>query len=191
MVPFRLIVTLALTLGSGAALAHGGHGGAGFASGLAHPFTGVDHVLAMMAVGLLAARQPGAGRWALPAAFVLAMIAGAVLGAAGIAMPLQEAGIAASLLVFGAMVAFVARAPLAAALPIVGLFAACHGGAHFAEMGQGSLLAYVAGFTAASVALHACGLVLGRWAPQQRVAQRAKRMLGGVIAGAGLVLLGA
>ncbi len=190
MVPSRLIVTLALTLGSGAAMAHSGHSGAGFAAGLAHPFTGLDHLLAMVAVGLLAARQPGAGRWALPAGFVLAMMVGALLGAAGVALPMQEAGVASSLLVFGVMIAWAARASLAVALPIVSLFALFHGGAHFAEMGQGTLVTYVGGFVLASVFLHGAGWVLGQWVPQHRAGVAAKRMVGGLIAGTGLLLLG-
>jgi len=190
MLAFRFIVALALTAGSGAAMAHSGHGGAGFLSGFAHPFSGLDHLLAMVAVGLLAARHKGAARLALPAGFVLSMVAGALLGAAGWVLPAQEALVASSLMVFGFMLAFVARAPMAVTLPIVSVFAVFHGGAHFAEMGQAGLASYVAGFAIATVALHGAGLLLARWAPEHRLAQQFKRALGGVIAATGLVFLG-
>jgi len=190
MLAFRFIVALALTAGSGAAMAHSGHGGTGFLSGLFHPFSGLDHMLAMIAVGLLASRQKGMARLALPAGFVLSMIAGALVGAAGWVLPAQETAIATSLLVFGLMIAFVVRAPLALAMAVVCLFAVFHGGAHFAEMGHASLVTYVTGFAIATVALHGAGLLLASWAPEHRVAQQFKRVLGGLIAGTGLVLLG-
>ena len=190
MLAFRFIVALALTAGSGAAMAHSGHGGDGFLSGFAHPFSGLDHMLAMVAVGLLASRQKGIARFALPAGFVLSMIGGALAGAAGWVLPAQESAVATSLLVFGLMIAFVVRAPLPLAMAVVSLFAVFHGGAHFAEMGHAGLATYVAGFAIATVALHGAGLLLASWAPEHRVAQQFKRVLGGLIAGTGLVLLG-
>lgn len=187
---FRFIVALALTAASGAAMAHGGHGGNGFMAGFAHPFSGLDHMLAMVAVGLLASRQKGIARFALPAGFVLSMIGGALAGAAGWVLPTQEAAIATSLLVFGLMIAFVVRAPLPLAMAVVSLFAVFHGGAHFVEMGHADLITYVIGFALATVALHGAGLLLANWAPEHRATRQLKRALGGLIAGTGLVLLG-
>ncbi|QID16875.1 HupE/UreJ family protein [Nitrogeniibacter mangrovi] len=187
----RFVLALALLAGSSVAMAHPGHGGAGFGAGFIHPFSGLDHVMAMIAVGLFAMRQSGSGRWVLPGAFLAAMVGGALLGAAGVGLPLQEAGIAASLLVFGLAIAFLARAPLSVAVPMVAFFGLFHGGAHFAEMGHGSLTAYVTGFAVATVTLHAAGMVVGGWMPRNGASRLFKRALGAVIAGTGLVLLGA
>lgn len=188
----RLIpIALPLLLVAGSALAHSGHGEAGFASGFAHPMSGLDHMLAMLAVGLYAARAKGAQRWQLPAAFVLAMLGGAGLGALGIALPLVEGGIAASVLVFGLLIAFLAKLPARAAVPLVAAFALFHGFAHHAEMGAGSLAAYAAGFAAGTALLHAAGYLLARWMPEAGWAVKAQRVAGGLIAGTGAVLLGA
>lgn len=192
MNPRKPIVAVALALASGAALAHPGHGaGASFFSGLAHPFGGLDHVLAMIAVGLYAATQSGLARRALPAAFLLAMLAGAGLGAAGLALPGVEAGIAASVLVLGLLIAFAARLPVAAALPLLAVFALLHGHAHQAAIGGASLAAYVCGLAVATLALHALGFVAARSLPQTPLAIGAQRICGGLIAAAGIVLLGA
>lgn len=187
----RLFAAAALAAASGTALAHPGHEVASFATGFAHPFGGLDHLLAMFAVGLYAARQPGAPHWALPGSFVLAMLAGAGLGAAGMALPVVEPGIALSVLVLGLMIALAARLPLAASLPMVAAFAIFHGFAHHAEMGRAALATYVAGFALATAVLHAAGYLLARWMPETVLAQRIKRALGAVIAGFGVVMLGA
>lgn len=185
----RTFTALTLFLAAGSAMAHGGHGGS-FAAGVVHPFSGLDHILAMLAVGLYAGRQEGALRWALPAGFVGAMLLGAMLGAHGHSLPAIEGGVAASLLILGLMIAFVVRLPLAAALALIGTMAVFHGLAHQAEMGAGSLASYAAGFAIATAALHLAGIVLARWMPQSPTAQILKRALGGGIAATGLVLLG-
>lgn len=187
----RPALALVLALAAAPALAHPDHGTASLASGLAHPLGGLDHLLAMLAVGLFAARQRGGARWMLPAGFVLAMLGGAALSAAGIALPAVETGIAASVLVFGLLIASLARLPLAAALPLVAAFALFHGHAHHAEMGAGSAFAYTAGFALATAALHLAGLGLARLLPDTRAGRLALRVGGGAIAGAGVVLLGA
>jgi urease accessory protein len=195
MNPLRMLATPALALGlaaaSGTAFAHPGHESASFITGFAHPFGGLDHLLAMLAVGLYAARQSGTAWRALPAGFVLAMLAGAGLGAAGIALPAVETGIAASVLVLGLLIALAARLALGAALPLVAAFAVFHGHAHHAEMGGASLATYVAGFVLATALLHGIGYALARWMPQTAVWQRMQRMAGGAIAATGAVLLGA
>lgn len=185
------LVAVALATVSGAALAHPGHEGASFFSGFAHPFGGVDHLLAMLAVGLYAARQPGATRWMLPAGFVLAMLAGAGLGALDFALPAVEAGIAASVLVLGLLIALAARLPVAASLPLVAAFALFHGHAHHAEMEGASLATYVLGFALATALLHGAGYALTRWTPQTLLGDRVHRAAGAAIAGTGALLLGA
>lgn len=187
----RLLCSLPLTLFAGTALAHPGHESASFFSGFGHPIGGLDHLLAMLAVGLLAARQVGRARWALPVAFVVAMLAGAGLSALGVALPAVESGIALSVLVLGLLIALVAKLPVAVAAPLVAVFALFHGHAHHAEMGEGSLFAFTAGFALATALLHAAGFVFARVLPDTIVALRVKRAVGGLIAVAGAVLLAA
>lgn len=191
MIPSRSLATLVLLLAAGSVSAHPGHETASFASGFGHPFGGLDHLLAMLAVGLYAALQPRTARWALPAGFVAAMLAGAVLGAAGFALPAVETGISASVLILGLLIAFVVRLPIHAALPLVATFALFHGYAHHAEMGEGSLLSYAGGFAIATATLHGLGFMFARWLPETAMARTAKRVIGVAIATAGAVLLGA
>lgn len=185
------LAAVVLATASGAALAHPGHESASFFTGFTHPLGGLDHLLAMLAVGLYAARQPGATRWMLPAGFVLAMLAGAGLGAIGVALPAVEAGIAASMLVFGLLIALAARLPLTVSLPLVAAFALFHGHAHHAEMGGASLVTYAAGFALATGLLHGAGYVIARWIPQTRAGNAIKRAAGFVVAGVGGVMIGA
>ena len=187
----RLISALPLALFAGAALAHPGHESASFIEGFGHPIGGADHLLAMLAVGLLAARRAGRACWALPVAFVLAMLAGAGLGALGVALPAVETGIALSVLVLGLLIALVVKLPLSAAVPMVAAFALFHGHAHFTEMGHGTLWTYVTGFAIATAALHAAGYALARSLPETPAAAWSKRVLGGLIAAAGVFFLAA
>lgn len=171
-----------------AALAHPGHDAAAaltppFLAGLGHPLGGMDHLLAMVAVGLwatIAAGQSG-GRaiWALPLTFVAAMLAGGVMGAGGVALPLVEPLILASSILIGAAVALALRPALAATLPLVALFGVMHGHAHGAEAPSGGLALYAAGFALATAGLHLAGIALGRLGP------RATRALGAATAMAG------
>lgn len=179
-----------LLLSSQAALAHPGHGAAaGLAQGFAHPLSGADHLLAMVAVGLLAAARGGRALWAVPLAFLGMMAVGGALGAAGIALPFVETGIGLSVVAFGLAAAFGAGLPLAAALALVGAFAVFHGHAHGAEMPEtASGLAYGLGFLAASALLHLAGIGLGLAAG--RVAQgRALPFAGAAVAVAGVAVL--
>jgi urease accessory protein len=144
------------------ALAHPGHDANGFASGVAHPVSGLDHIMAMIAVGLWAAQMGGRAVWAVPLSFVTVMLAGGALGMAGVEIPFVESGILASILVLGLLIAAAAKLPLYASLPMVGVFALCHGHAHGAEMAAGALgLGYSAGFVIATAGLHLAGLSLG------------------------------
>lgn len=146
-----------------AAFAHAGHGEAsGVLHGLAHPVGGFDHVLAMVMVGVLAWQLGGRSLWLVPATFVTVMALGGTLGVAGVAVPAVELGIALSIVVLGAVVAFGARAPMAVLVALVGGFAVFHGYAHGAEMPENAGgLAYGLGFLAATAALHLAGLGLG------------------------------
>jgi urease accessory protein len=167
------------------AWAHPGHG-VGLGAGFAHPFGGLDHVLAMVAVGLWAAQLGGRALWLVPAGFVVAMLAGAALGWAGIGVIPAEAGILASVLLLGLLVAFAVRLPLALGLVVVGAFALCHGHAHGAELPAGAdALAFAAGFAAATALLHGLGVAGGLAARDGRLL----RWSGAGIATAGLVLI--
>ncbi|TVO68742.1 HupE/UreJ family protein [Denitromonas ohlonensis] len=190
MATSRVLLALVLAGGAGSAMAHGGHAGGHFAAGLAHPFGGVDHLLAMLAVGVYATRQSGRARWGLPLGFVVAMLCGAGLAALGVVLPAVEGGIGVSVLVMGLLIALAVKLPVSVALPLVGVFALFHGYAHVADMGGASLLSYVVGFVVATAVLHGAGYALGGWMPASRVAMAVKRVLGGVMAGVGLVLLG-
>ena len=145
------------------AFAHsGGDHVHGLLSGLEHPLLGVDHLLAMVAVGVIAARTGGRGVLLVPLSFVSAMVVGALLGMAGIGLPSLETGIALSLVVFGAMVGLIRPMPLAAAAALTALFGLFHGNAHGLEIPESaSGIAYAAGFVLATSALHAVGALSG------------------------------
>jgi len=145
------------------ALAHTGVGAThGFAHGFAHPVTGLDHVMAMVTVGILAWQMGGRALWAVPASFVALMALGTAGGVMGVDMPFVELGIALSVVVLGAAVALDIRAPLALAMGVVGFFALFHGHAHGAEMPENAGgLAYGAGFMLATAALHLAGIGIG------------------------------
>lgn len=154
----RALFLLPLALAAFPALAHTGHGIGGFASGAAHPFLGLDHLLAMVMVGLWAAQQQDLWRrLAPPLAFVAAMAVGGYLGQAGVALPQVETGIALSVLGLGLLTAFAVRLPLAASLAVIGGFALFHGHAHGAEMPAVALWTYMPGFILSTAALHALG----------------------------------
>ncbi|MBD8905582.1 HupE/UreJ family protein [Methylorubrum zatmanii] len=175
-----------------AALAHPGHGEAsGLAQGLLHPVGGADHMLAMVAVGLLAAFYGGRALWALPLSFLGMMTLGAGLGITGLALPYVEIGIGLSVVAFGLALALRVAAPLAALMALVGGFAVFHGYAHGAEMPESaSGLAYGLGFLAATAALHLAGLGLGRVLNGRQASLRIlPQVLGGALTVAGLALL--
>ena len=175
LLPFLLMPTMAF--------AHPGHPGhtAPFTEGWMHPLGGVDHILAMVAVGLWAATSTDRrGLWALPLGFVAAMILGGVLGAAGVHLPAVEPMILASSVILGLAVALALRPSLGFALPVAALFGLFHGHAHGAEGPAAGLAAYAAGFVLATAALHLAGIGLGKLG--------ASRILGAVTAAAGLAL---
>jgi urease accessory protein len=185
---FAILAAGTAALAAAPAAAHTGHGLDGFAAGFAHPFHGVDHLLAMIAVGAWAAQQGGRAVWALPAAFVGVMAAGGVLGFAGIALPGTESVIVASVLVLGAVVTAAAKLSLWTAAPVVSAFALFHGLAHGTELPEAANApAYAAGFVAATALLHAAGVVLAV-ALQGAKPRLALRALGAAQVGAGVLL---
>jgi urease accessory protein len=161
--PLALLALTLLALLPTAALAHTGHAAAGgLASGFLHPLGGLDHVLAMVAVGLLAWNLGGRALWLVPLAFVAAMAAAGAIGMAGTALPLVELGIGLSVVAIGGLVALGLRLPTALAMGIAAVFAIFHGHAHGTEMDPtASGLGYGVGFVAATVLLHATGILAG------------------------------
>lgn len=139
-----------------------GHTHTGFVSGLLHPLTGIDHLAAMLAVGVWSALAVRPA-WVAPAAFVTLLVAGAMAGSAGLAVPAVEPMIAASLLVIGLLVATRARLPLWAAASLAGAFAFFHGAAHGIELGGGDSGTALAGMIVTTAALHVAGVGLGRF----------------------------
>jgi urease accessory protein len=185
-----LLVALALAAMPHPAFAHVEQGqAAGFLTGLKHPWSGLDHVLAMIAVGLWGAQLGNPALWLLPVTFPMMMSLGAVMGLIGMGLPGVEIGIALSSLLLGGMVMGEVRPKLAVAMLLVGFFAVFHGHAHGTELppGQSGLL-YSMGFVIATGCLHGMGIGIGlvhRW-PAGRLALRGA---GAFIAGMGLFFL--
>jgi len=139
----------------------------GFTNGLAHPLTGLDHLCAMVAVGLWAAQRSGRALWLVPLVFISVMAVGGMLGMSGFQLPMAETGIVASVLILGVLITAAVRLPLAMSVLIVGVFALFHGFAHGAEMPEtASGLNYALGFIVATACLHLCGIALGMIAKQ-------------------------
>jgi urease accessory protein len=158
----RLLLALAiLALSPTIAFAHTGIGHpAGFFHGFEHPIGGMDHVLAMVAVGVFAFVLGGRALWQVPLSFVGMMIAGFALGVAQIEVPFVELGIALSSVVIGAAAALGRPMPVALAMGLVGVFAIFHGHAHGAEMPETAAgLTYALGFVIATALLHAAGIL--------------------------------
>ncbi|GGJ27505.1 hypothetical protein GCM10008938_12040 [Deinococcus roseus] len=129
--------------------------------GFSHPLTGLDHLLAMVAVGIWATQLKGKAVWAVPATFVLLMLLGGVLGMLGMALPFVETGILASVLLLGLLILLQARFSLMSSMALVGLFAVFHGHAHGAEMpATATGLQYALGFVLATAGLHLSGLAV-------------------------------
>lgn len=184
----KKIALLVLVLSTSQVWAHGdgvhAHG-AGLAVGLAHPFNGLDHLLAMLAVGLWAAQQGGRALWVLPATFVSVMALGSTLGVMGVMLPGLETGMALSVLALGLLLALQSRWALPLAGVVVGIFALFHGVAHGQEMPlAASLWGYGFGMLAATALLHAGGVLAG-----VKVRATTLRMAGAVVSLAGLGLI--
>jgi urease accessory protein len=177
-----------LVLVATGAQAHALGGEGGLAGGLAHPFMGLDHLLAMVAVGLWAAQLGRQAAWQVPLAFVAVMAAGFGLARLGLALPVAEPMVVASVAVLGAMVAGAVRVPVGLGAALVSVFAIFHGFAHGIEMpAASSAVAYAAGFALTTAGLHALGLGLGMSLRQRPVLAR---LGGAAIAATGVALIG-
>ena len=169
-----VVLLSVLTASPGFAHEQTGVGG-GLAAGLLHPLTGLDHLVAMVAVGIWGAQLGGAAIWVLPIVFPLVMALGAVVGILKIGLPVPELVIALSALVLGLAVALRVRAQFVLAAAVVAVFAIFHGHAHGAELpSAANPLAYGCGFVVATGLLHAFGITIGalaRWPGGERVIQ--------------------
>ena len=181
-------VFLAVAFFASSAVAHDGQTG-GFLTGLSHPVSGLDHIAAMIAVGLWGSQLRKPAVWVLPVMFPTVMALGAFLALVGPGLPWVEIGIALSGVVLGAMVMMAATPPLAVSALFVSVFAILHGQAHGTELpaNQNSLV-YSVGFVVSTGLLHATGIAIGavhHW----RGGPVVVRALGGVILAGGLYFL--
>ncbi len=171
------------------AYAHAGAGEVhGFILGLTHPLGGLDHICAMVAVGLWATQMGGRAAWRVPLTFAGVMVLGGQLGMAAVPVPFVEGGIAMSLLVLGVLIAAAVRLPLPLGAAIAGGLAVFHGYAHGAEMPQDSSgLEYAAGFVLATALLHMSGITVALLAKNHgrtqwlRLAGAATALCGGIL----------
>ncbi|MGO4998375.1 HupE/UreJ family protein [Oceanisphaera sp. W20_SRM_FM3] len=183
----RSLLLASLALAPTAAFAHPGHDTSGMLSGLLHPLMGWDHLLAMVAVGMLAVMGRSKPAWQLPLAFVGFMLVGAMLGINGVAIALVETGILLSLVVLGGLLAVGRAGYLSVMTLCCALFGMLHGNAHGIELPAGSAASsYISGFIMATIVLHAVGYLLA-----SKCADKwqflALRVSGVAIAGTGLV----
>ncbi len=183
---------LTMVLIASPAMAHVGGDLGGFQSGLMHPISGLDHVVAMIAVGLWGGILGAPAIWLLPIVFPLAMAVAGALGVAGIPLPGVEAGIALSGIMLGLLVVFSVRTPLWMAALVVGFFALFHGHAHGTELPEaGNPTVYAVGFVLSTGLLHLLGIAVGQLGKWQ-IGQFVVRLCGAAIALAGgLFLVGA
>ena len=184
------LLTLLLVLAAVPAFAHEQSGqAAGFVTGLKHPVSGLDHVLAMISVGLWGAQLGSPAVWLLPVVFPMVMAFGGFLGLLGVPLPGTEVGIALSAILLGVMVAIEAKPPVWAAASLVGFFGIFHGYAHGTELPAGeNALLYSVGFVIATGCLHAVGIGIGvvhRW----NAGRIALRVAGAAVALAGVYFL--
>ncbi len=170
------------------------YGGGGILSGFLHPLLGLDHLLAMLAVGLLSAQIGGRALWSVPATFVSVMGIGALLGIFGIPLPFVEYGITFSVLILGIAILFGNSIPEWAAMIAVAIFALFHGNAHGTELPSvtntiGLIVAYVLGFLIATAGLHVVGALIGMIANRSPRGPMIMRIGGLAIALVGVFLI--
>lgn len=186
----RILPVLAALFAATPAFAHLPPGEYGsFMAGVTHPLFGLDHVLAMIAVGLWAAQIGGRSIFWVPIAFVVTMMAGFVLALAGLPLPFVEPAILASIVVLGAVVALALKPGRGAAMAVVAAFALFHGHAHGGELGGAQALQFGLGFAMATALLHAAGIGVAVAAAQWlRSGGTPLRALGGLTSLAGIYL---
>lgn len=174
---------------AGPATAHTGlETGFSLIDGALHPLGGIDHLAAMISVGLWAALAGGKRVWGWPVAFVLMMLVGGFIGHAGIEFPAVEPVIALSVIVLGLAVALGIQAPLAVGIVLIGAFALFHGHAHGAEAPASGWYGYAAGFAASTALLHIVGIVIGLGIARL-ASRRPAQVIGGATAALGLFLM--
>jgi urease accessory protein len=183
-----MMLAAAMLYGTPAMAHNGAEHALSFASGFAHPMTGLDHMLAMLTVGLWAGLNGGRALWVWPLAFVGVMLVGGGMGMSGVHLPAVDAGILASVVILGLLVLSAERMPVAAGAVLIGVFALLHGHAHGTELpATAAASSYMAGFAVATGMLHAAGLGAA-YAGAGTTARIAIRAAGGVAVAAGLVL---
>jgi urease accessory protein len=172
------------------AFCHSSQSGGGFLSGLSHPVLGIDHLLAMLSVGILSAQIGGKAIWTVPATFVIVMTLGGFIGIGSIALWFIEPSIALSVLVLGLAIAFDRKMPVVVIMLFVAFFAFAHGYAHGMEMpAVADPFIFSAGFVLGTTLIHLAGLGIGAIAGKNKVGIKALRLAGGIIAAMGVYLL--
>lgn len=167
---------------------------AGIYAGLLHPILGIDHLLAMVTVGLLSAQMGGRAIWTVPLTFVSVMAVGGILGILGVPLPFVEIGIALSVVALGIALVSPKKLPVWLTMVFVGIFAMFHGHAHGTELPILSetfldVLAYVFGFLVATATLHLIGALVGQSLESTPRGENILRFAGAVIAGVGVLLV--
>lgn len=184
----KIIAIALLSVIAPLAEAHTGVAQHGFMSGLAHPFLGLDHLLAMLAVGVWAGTMGGKASWRIPLAFIVIMAISGLLSQGLTSMPLIESGIAVSLLLLGLFIVLAIKLPVVMGMIVVSLFAVFHGVAHGVELPvAASPLWYVSGFVLATALLHAAGVIAA--VSRNDKSQVLVRLTGALIATTGGVML--
>jgi urease accessory protein len=182
----HLLSALSLCLLPAVAFAHPGHDAEGLVAGMMHPWLGMDHMIAMLAVGMWASQQNGRVRWAMPISFVGMMVIGAGIGFSDLHLGATEQMIAASVCVFGLVLSSLIRLPVLLSVVIVGSLAVFHGYAHATEATGGNTSSYMVGFVVSTALLHAAGFGAATLLSQH---QRAIRWLGAAMAVGGVAIL--
>jgi len=172
------------------AYAHVVQGGGGFMSGLTHPVLGIDHLLAMLSVGILSAQMGGRSIWRVPATFVVVMLVGGIFGMKQVHIPYVELGIVVSVVTLGLAIASERNLPAFLAMILVAIFAVFHGHAHGAEMPHlAKPLLYACGFVSGTSIIHIAGLLIGSIIKSFTYGSQLLRYLGAGIAGIGIYMI--
>ena len=185
----KILLLFALLLSSTNLFAHPLIGSqSGFSNGFFHPLSGLDHILAMLAVGIWAAQMGGKAKWIIPITFVGIMSVGGMLGMNNISLPFAEIGILVSVIVLGVLILAGVRLPMLVSTVLVGVFALCHGHTHGTELpAAASGVMYAAGFALTTIVLHLSGIGFGT-AVNKIANEKIVKFSGALIALMGLIL---
>jgi urease accessory protein len=182
----KLLISMMLIIPS-VTFAHVADNIGGFNAGLSHPVLGMDHLLAMLSVGILSAQMGGKWVWKVPLTFVLVMLIGGMLGMEGINVMSVELGITLSVLILGIAIASEKKLPPILAMVFVGIFAIFHGHAHGTEMPYlADPVPYACGFVAGTAAIHILGVLISYLLQKLKNGKSVLRYLGMSIASVGL-----